>query len=64
MEDNVFLQLEGNTNDLLAINNDNSMRCTRLIQLEPDIKPEEDEILEFVSHRRMYMVITRGLINC
>ena len=46
MEDNVFLQLEGNANDLLAINNDNSMRCTRLIQLEPDIKPEEDEILD------------------
>ena len=42
MEDNVFLQLEGNANDLLAINNDNSMRCTRLIQLEPDIKPEEE----------------------
>ena len=26
MGDNVFLQLEGNANDLLAINNDNSMR--------------------------------------
>jgi len=46
MEENLFLQLEGNTNDLLMINNDNSMKCTRLIQLEPDIKPEEDEILD------------------
>jgi len=46
MEENLFLQLEGNANDLLMINNDNSMKCTRLIQLEPDIKPEEDEILD------------------
>lgn len=46
MEDNLFLQIEGNANDLLMVNNDNSMKCTRLIQLEPDIKPEEDEILD------------------
>ena len=46
MNYNVFLQLEGNADDLLMINGDGSMKCTRLISLEPNIKPEEDEIID------------------
>lgn len=46
MNYNVFLQLEGNADDLLMVNSDGSMKCTRLINLEPNIKPEEDEIID------------------
>lgn len=46
MDNKLFLQLEGNANDLLMINKDNSMKCTRLFRLEPDIKPDDDEILD------------------
>ncbi len=46
MNNDVFLQLEGYSDDLLMVNNDNSMKCTRLLRLEPDIKPDEDEILD------------------
>ena len=46
MNNDVSLQLEGYSDDLLMVNNDNSMKCTRLLRLEPDIKPDEDEILD------------------
>lgn len=46
MNYNVFLQLEGETNDLLMVNNDGSMKYTRLINLDSDIKSEENEIID------------------
>lgn len=46
MNYNVFLQLEGSTDDLMMVNGDGSMKCTRLINLEPNYKPEEDEIID------------------
>lgn len=55
MNYNIFLQLEGRTDDLLMVNGDNSMKCTRLINLEPNIKPEEDEIIDIcVTSTNMY----------
>lgn len=41
-----FLELEGNTNDLLMVNSDNSMKCTRLIRLDPKSTEENEEIID------------------
>lgn len=38
----IYLELEGNTNDLLMVNNDNSMKCTRLINLDENTKLDEE----------------------
>lgn len=46
MNDKIFLQLEGNTNELLLVNNDNSMRCTRLIDLDTNSKDYDEEIVD------------------
>ena len=46
MNYNVFLQLEGNTDDLLMVNKDCSMKCTRLINLGEDANFDEDEIID------------------
>ena len=41
----IYLELEGRTNDLLMVNNDNSMKCTRLIRLDENTKMD-DEIVD------------------
>lgn len=38
----IYLELEGNTNDLLMTNYDNSMKCTRLIRLDENTKMDEE----------------------
>lgn len=45
-EKNIFLQLEGNANDLLMVNSDNSMKCTRLIKLDPTVTEINEEIVD------------------
>lgn len=45
-EKNTFLELEGNTDDLLMVNGDNSMKCTRLIWLNPESFNPEDEVVD------------------
>lgn len=50
-----FLTLEGNANDLLMVNSDNSMKCTRLIKLDPKSKEENEEIIDIcVTSTNMY----------
>ena len=44
--DKIFLELEGNANDLLMVNNDNSMKCTRLIKLDPTVTEINEEIVD------------------
>lgn len=46
MEKNIFLELEGNANDLLMVNGDNSMKCTRLIKLDPTSLEIDEEIVD------------------
>lgn len=41
-----FLTLEGNTDDLLMINSDNSMKATRLIRLDPKSSEINEEIID------------------
>ena len=45
-EKNIFLELEGNTDDLLMVNGNNSMKCTRLIWLNPESFNPEDEVVD------------------
>lgn len=45
-EKNIFLELEGNANDLLMVNNDKTMKCTRLIWLNPESMNPEDEVVD------------------
>lgn len=45
-KEKVFLELQGNTDDLLMVNNDNSMNCTRLIWLNPESYNPEDEVVD------------------
>lgn len=50
-----FLTLEGNANDLLMVNSDNSMKCTRLIRLDPKSTEENEEIIDIcVTSTNMY----------
>ena len=42
---NIFLELEGKTDDLLMVNNDESMKSTRLIKL-PDTNEEDEEVID------------------
>ena len=44
--ENVFLELEGNADDLLMVNNDESMKCTRLIKLDPTSREINEEIVD------------------
>lgn len=48
MNDNVkeFLVLEGYTDDLLMVNGTNSMKMTRLIDLDPESKEYDEEIID------------------
>lgn len=48
MDNNVkeFLVLEGYTNDLLMVNGTNSMKMTRLVDLDPDSKEYDEEIID------------------
>lgn len=41
-----FLTLEGNVNDLLMINNNGSMKMTRLINIEPTADVVDEEIID------------------
>lgn len=41
-----FLTLKGNANDLLMINNNGSMKMTRLINIEPDVDKIDEEIID------------------
>lgn len=41
-----FLTMEGNADDLLMVNADNSMKCTRLIKLDPESREENEEIID------------------
>lgn len=41
-----FLTLEGNTDDLLMVNSDNSMKATRLIRLDPKSSEINEEIID------------------
>lgn len=45
-EKNVILELEGNADDLLMVNGDNTMKCTRLIWLNPETYNPEDEVVD------------------
>lgn len=45
-ESKVFLELEGNTNDLLMVNGDNSMKSTRLLWLNPESFDPDDEVVD------------------
>lgn len=55
MDSKVFLELEGNANELLLINNDNSMRCTRLIDLDENSKNYDEEIIDIcITSTNMY----------
>lgn len=38
-----YIVLEGNTNDLLLVNGDSSLKCTRLIKLDESVKDEYTE---------------------
>lgn len=42
----IFLQLEGNADDLLLVSKDHSMKCTRLIKLDPTSMKEDEEIID------------------
>lgn len=41
-----FLTLEGNTDDLLMVNDDESMKCTRLVRLDPKSREYNEEIVD------------------
>ncbi|MCD8208436.1 MAG: hypothetical protein LUD72_10900 [Bacteroidales bacterium] len=45
MNDNIILRLEGNADDLLMINETESMKCTRLIYL-PDNYDLDEEVVD------------------
>lgn len=42
----LFLELEGKTNDLLMVNNNNSMKSTRLIRLDHTSREIDEEIVD------------------
>lgn len=45
-ENNIVLELTGMTDDLLMVNSDNTMKCTRLIWLNPQSYNPEDEVVD------------------
>ena len=45
-EENIFLELEGDADDLLMVNNDETMKCTRLIRLDPTSRDLDEEIVD------------------
>lgn len=45
-ETNVILQLEGDANELLQVNDNNSMKMTRLFFLNPQSKEIGEEIID------------------
>ena len=65
MENNVreFLVLEGYTNDLLMVNPSGSMKMTRLIKLDPNIKELDEEIVD-IADQQMNMERIRYLMSC
>ena len=42
----IFLELEGKTNDLLMVNDSNTMKRTRLIKLDPTSNEINEEIVD------------------
>lgn len=46
MNNELFLELEGKADDLLMVNGDNSMKCTRLIRLDSTSMDENEEIID------------------
>lgn len=42
----IFLELEGKTNDLLMVNDSNTMKSTRLIKLDPTSTEINEEIVD------------------
>lgn len=42
----IFLQLEGNADDLLLVSKDHSTKCTRLIKLDPTSRKEDEETID------------------
>ncbi len=45
-EDKVFMELTGNADDLLLVNRDNTMKCTRLIRLDPTSTEINEEVVD------------------
>lgn len=55
MEDKIYFELEGNTDDLLMVNNDNTMKCTRLIHLGENLYEENQEVVDIcITSTNMY----------
>ena len=44
-DDKIFLELNGNVDDLLMVSDSNMMKCTRLIKL-PDSMDINDEVID------------------
>lgn len=43
---NVFLELEGNVDDLLMVNEQGTMKCTRLLDIATDSNNEDEEVMD------------------
>jgi len=62
----VILELEGNVNDLLSVDNERNLKMTRFV-LDSDNDPENEETVDIaitsVDPSRTHKVFNEGLLN-
>ena len=62
----VILELEGNVNDLLSVDNERNLKMTRFV-LDSDAEPDDEETVDVtitsVDPSRIHKVFNEGLLN-
>ena len=62
----VILELEGNVNDLLSVDNERNLKMTRFV-LDSDVEPNDEETVDVtiasVDPSRTHKIFNEGLLN-
>lgn len=62
----VILELEGNVNDLLSVDNERNLKMTRFV-LDSNVEPDDEETVDVtitsVDPSRTHKVFNEGLLN-
>jgi hypothetical protein len=62
----VILELEGNVNDLLSVDNERNLKMTRFVldsNAEPDDEETVDVTITSVDQSRTHKIFNEGLLN-
>ena len=62
----IILELEGNVNDLLSVDNDRNLKMTRFV-LDNNVEPDDEETVDVtitsVDPSRTHKIFNEGLLN-